>query len=185
MAILVPTNHLLFNGEMITLRSANKNDAKSFFHTVITYLNENEGQVWAPHEYQKTEADFREWIQEMVEHPKQILILAESKGIIVGNIDFHIGDRMRISHTGEFGMGILPVWRSKGIGSLLLSSLLSWAQNQSEIEKINLRVLANNQRAIGLYKKFGFTEEGRSHKAFKFSESEYVDDIRLAKFLRS
>ena len=64
-----------------------------------------------------------------------------------------------------------------GIGKLLITELLNWAEQNSSIEKISLGVLSTNHRAIALYKSMGFIEEGRKIKEIKFSEDSYADDI--------
>jgi ribosomal protein S18 acetylase RimI-like enzyme len=48
---------------------------------------------------------------------------------------------------------------------------------------VSLGVFSTNQRAISLYKKMGFVEEGRKIKEFKMSEREYVDDIIMYKMV--
>ena len=46
-----------------------------------------------------------------------------------------------------------------GIGTALLTHLLDVAKERG-LKKVHLTVRADNQRAIGLYKKFGFKGEG-------------------------
>jgi ribosomal protein S18 acetylase RimI-like enzyme len=41
----------------------------------------------------------------------------------------------------------------------LLQALVEWAEANPLIEKLRLAVLANNETAIGLYRKLGFVEE--------------------------
>jgi hypothetical protein len=53
----------------------------------------------------------------------------------------------------------------------------------SEIEKINLRVLCSNERAIGIYKKFGFVEEGHCVSEIKYEDGTYVDELLMARFV--
>ena len=48
----------------------------------------------------------------------------------------------------------------RGIGTALLEDLFGWAQRDSRVKKVELRVRATNQRALALYRKFGFLEEG-------------------------
>lgn len=81
-------------------------------------------------------------------------------------------------------MGILKEWRSQGIGSALLEGLIGWAKSAPQIEKIGLQVLANNERAIGLYKKFGFQQEGYSPKEVKIGPNEYLDYLHMGLFVR-
>jgi ribosomal protein S18 acetylase RimI-like enzyme len=52
----------------------------------------------------------------------------------------------------ELGMGIIDGFRSQGIGSALMEAVLAWAGERTVI----LRVFPHNERAIGLYRKFGF-----------------------------
>ena len=50
-------------------------------------------------------------------------------------------------------------YRNKGIGSILLETLIEYAKENKK-EKIYLEVNCNNHFAIKLYKKFGFNECG-------------------------
>ncbi|MCM3759031.1 GNAT family N-acetyltransferase [Sporosarcina aquimarina] len=50
---------------------------------------------------------------------------------------------------------------SKGIGTEAFSLLLDFAFNELNLHKVNLRVFSFNERAIRLYQKLGFYEEGR------------------------
>jgi ribosomal protein S18 acetylase RimI-like enzyme len=52
----------------------------------------------------------------------------------------------------ELGMGIIDGFRGQGIGTALMESAIAWAQPRT----IFLRVFPHNERAIGLYRKFGF-----------------------------
>jgi len=44
-------------------------------------------------------------------------------------------------------------------------------------------VFSTNKRAIALYKKMGFIEEGRKIKEFKMDNNEYVDDVLMYKLV--
>ena len=183
MASIKPRKIQLKDGTDVILRAGLESDAQAILRAVSVYVDENDGQVWEPGEFKLTVEDEVKWIAGMLENAREILIVAEHQGQIVGNIDFHAGTRNRTRHVGEFGMGMLPEWRSRGLGAALLGALIDWAKQLGDIEKINLRVLATNQRAIGLYKKFGFTEEGRRSREYKFSDETYVDDIAMGLFL--
>jgi len=174
----------LKDGAAITLRTALEQDAAQLFATITAYIAHNEGMAWAPDEYRKTEDERRDFILRKLDNPAEILILAELQGEIVGNINFHVGNRQRTAHTGEFGMGMLPKVRSRGLGTLLLNRLVAWANEVPQLEKINLRVISNNPRAMGLYRKLGFLEEGRRVREIKYSDGSYADEILMARLLR-
>jgi RimJ/RimL family protein N-acetyltransferase len=80
-------------------------------------------------------------------------------------------------------MSIQEQFTNIGIGSSLIKKLLEWAKKDSGIEKISLEVFSNNKRAIHLYTKLGFAEEGRRKKQVKLGPNEYIDDILMSKFI--
>lgn len=107
------------------------------------------------------------------------LWVAEIDRKLVGTLDFWNGDRKRIQHTGEFGMGVLPNYRDLGIGTCLINVLLKWAKANPMIEKVKLAVFASNHRGIHLYKKMGFIEEGRRIAEIKMADGNYFDVIEM------
>ncbi|MEO0946969.1 MAG: ribosomal protein S18-alanine N-acetyltransferase [Cyanobacteria bacterium J06641_5] len=56
-------------------------------------------------------------------------------------------------------LGVRPNWRQRGLGQLLLATLLQDAQ-QRGLARATLEVRASNQSAIALYEKFGFRVAG-------------------------
>jgi ribosomal protein S18 acetylase RimI-like enzyme len=50
------------------------------------------------------------------------------------------------------------------------------------IEKVCCEVFSTNAPAIGFYRSLGFAEEGRCPKAYRLSESKYVDGVLMYKF---
>lgn len=80
-------------------------------------------------------------------------------------------------------MGIAEHVRDNGIGTILLNTLIGWAVNNNSIEKITLQVFSNNERAIHLYKKFGFIMEGRLKNDIKLRDGSYIDNICMYKFV--
>ena len=92
----------------------------------------------------------------------KIWLRANARASIVGTINFSNGSTRRIAHVGHFGIGLECEWRGVGLGSVLLSRLLQWAEAEPLIEKVALGVFSSNEWAMRLYRKFGFIEEGRS-----------------------
>jgi RimJ/RimL family protein N-acetyltransferase len=59
-------------------------------------------------------------------------------------------------------VSVLRAWWGRGIARALLETMLAWAQAGGAVRKINLRVRADNTRAIALYEHLGFAHEGRA-----------------------
>jgi RimJ/RimL family protein N-acetyltransferase len=172
------------SGQEVTIRDARPDDAERLLVFLNALLKDGEGQVRTLDEGVPTLEQERAWVRGMRENPDELVLLAEVGEEIVGLLDFHQLKAARLKHGGWFGTGLPPAWRSDGIGSMLVGSLLEWAPSAPTIQKIDLAVLANNSRAIGLYKKFGFREEGRRERYIRVSESEFLDDVLMAKFVR-
>ncbi len=100
---------------------------------------------------------------------------------VVGWCDVFPEENPRQNHRGGLGMGILPEFRGQGIGSQLLQKVIEHAKNFG-LEKIELNVYSSNVSAIGLYKKFGFDQEGLIKKYRKL-DGQYFDCLAMGKFL--
>ncbi|MED2974239.1 GNAT family N-acetyltransferase [Fictibacillus sp. B-59209] len=134
-------------------------------------------------EFKKTDDHQREWIRLLLENERETMLVAEMNNEIVGWIVFLSQNRIRLSHVGSIGMMIKKEYRSMGIGKKLINELLNWAKKNTLIEKVGLGVLSSNQRAISLYKKMGFLEEGRKVREIKINNENYVDDILMYRFV--
>ena len=100
---------------------------------------------------------------------------------VVGWCDVFPFKNPRLAHRGGLGMGLLPDYRGKGLGSQLLKAVLAHAA-RSGLEKVELNVYTTNLPAIALYEKFGFEREGLIRKYRKLGER-YFDCIAMGKFL--
>ncbi|MFJ7676547.1 GNAT family N-acetyltransferase [Peribacillus sp. NPDC097206] len=167
------------------VRPGKLEDSEAILDIQKSVVSEGEFLIALSTEFNKTSSQQSEWVQSILDHERETLLVAESEGEVVGWIVFEMAkNRMRLSHTGTFGMMIRKGYREMGIGSMLLQALLDWAESNPFIEKVSLGVFASNHGAITLYKKMGFIEEGRKVKEFKMSENEYVDDILMYKLVK-
>ncbi len=85
-----------------------------------------------------------------------------------------------ISHIFRLTIVVHPGHTDRGVGRALMSDIVAWASSDHRVEKIELLVRATNERAIQLYRKFGFVEEGRFIKRIKLQDGRYLDDIAMA-----
>lgn len=84
-------------------------------------------------------------------------------------------------HVGRLGMGIRVDYREQGIGTVLMERVLRNAL-LAGLERVELEVFSANQRAINLYKKFGFEVEGTRRRARKIN-GVYDDVIMMGKLV--
>lgn len=120
-----------------------------------------------------------DWINSLNTSPDSLLLIARLNAQIVGMLFFIPNTKRKNAHTGEFGVNVHPDFQGLGIGKELVRKLLLWAQQNEKIEKVILQVFATNLRAVGLYKKLGFVEEGRHRNAIKQFDGSYVDILQM------
>lgn len=164
------------NGENIVIRKANKLDAKA----LIEYLNviggESDFLTFGAGQLDVSVEEEENFIENALEMKNSLFIIAEINGKIVGNLNFSGGTRERTAHVGEFGVTVLKEYWGNGIGEELIRYLLSWSKSSGIIRKINLSVRIDNIRAIKLYKKLGFLEEGIVKRDF-FINDKFYDSL--------
>ncbi|MCS4473599.1 GNAT family N-acetyltransferase [Clostridium botulinum] len=88
----------------------------------------------------------------------------------------------RFRHKAEFGICISKEYWGYGIGRVLLENILMWADVVG-IEKISLTVVQTNTRAIQLYKKYGFVEEGLLIKDRIHKDGNYYNTVMMGRLL--
>lgn len=111
-------------------------------------------------------------------------LVALVDGDIVGHIYLTVSPAMRRRHVATIGMGVSDAFSGQGVGSVLLAAAIDLAENWMAITRIELEVYADNQSAIGLYRKFGFADEGIA-KDYAFRNGHYVDAMRMARLTRN
>ncbi len=184
MSKIAAREYKLKTGEKVVIRTAVLDDAPAILEHARIILAEDLYNVSMLDEFQKTIVEEKQWIQEHINHPCQIILVAELGGSIVGMLGFENGSRKRLAHQGAMHMSVRPEFRRKGIGIALLQSLVDWAEENPVIEKVTLAVFATNRPAIDLYKKMGFLEEGRRVRGIKIADGKYVDDILMYRFVK-
>ena len=85
--------------------------------------------------------------------------VARYDGKIIGIANLDVVDRERLRHRGEIGISVLKEFWGNGMGSLLMQEIIKFALFNN-IEILHLTVRSDNERAIALYKKFGFEKTG-------------------------
>jgi RimJ/RimL family protein N-acetyltransferase len=172
------------SGKAFLIRTAQPDDAAALIDYFRCLTQEPELFVLEPDEFPTTEEKERQWVVEHLEHPGKIVLLAEAEGTIIGNVSFENGPFRRVAHRGSFGIAVLKEWRGAGVGTALLRTFLEWAEANPLIEKVGMDVFALNQRAIQLYRRLGFVEEGRRPNEVKLGPGQYVDTVAMHRFVK-
>jgi RimJ/RimL family protein N-acetyltransferase len=166
------------------LRTAAESDAAALLNHGRDILSEGMFGVTRPEEFCLALDEERDWICAHREAPGDLALVAEAAGALAGLLFFESGPRLRQAHRGALHMSVERAWRGQGVGEAMLNALMDWAKENPVIEKVGLAVLSTNTRAIGLYKKAGFIEEGRRPREIKMGPNEYVDEVLMFRFVK-
>jgi RimJ/RimL family protein N-acetyltransferase len=104
--------------------------------------------------------------------PRLVEYVAVGPEGIVGQL----GMELKPFNVAELGMLVARDWRGRGVGSALLHAALDWAR-EAGAHKVSLQLWPHNIAARGLYRKFGFAEEGRLRRHYRRRNGELWDAL--------
>ena len=148
------------DGRTLLIREARGRDARDVIEYLDLISQETDFLSFGPGEFRLTEKEEFDYLEKCRAAENCFYLLALLNKTVIGTLSFEAGNRPRIQHAGEFGISVLRKYWGTGIASSLIDSLLEWSIDGNKIRKINLRVRADNHRAITLYKLKGFVVEG-------------------------
>lgn len=97
---------------------------------------------------------------------------------VVGWCDVSPHTRAGTTHCGSLGMGLLPEYRGRGLGSRLMEATLDAAFARG-LQRVELDVFASNRAGIALYERFGFQHEGVRRRA-RYLDGAWDDLVLMA-----
>jgi RimJ/RimL family protein N-acetyltransferase len=167
------------DGQEFIIRQPTELDAENIIAYSKILFTSTDQVLTTAEEYNITVEDEKFWINNFNRNPNALILIAEFNLQIIGLLFFSSNSKKKNSHTGEFGVSVHPDFQRNGIGRILIETLLVWARENKQIEKVSLSVFDTNRPAIKLYSDLGFVEEGRQIKGIKQLTGEYVDIIQM------
>ena len=104
----------------------------------------------------------------------------KNQDAIIGCIGLDVFSNPRKRHSASLGMMVHKDYQGMGVGTKLMEAALDIADNWMMLHRVELAVFVDNERAVELYKKFGFNIEGTMKKA-GIRSGEYVDEYMMAR----
>lgn len=166
------------NVSSLLIRRATARDAAAFARTM------GDAAVF-PGTLQAPYTDETLWAARLAESlapgKADLLLVAERDGQVVGSAGLHpVGASLRRRHAMMLGITVVGEAQGQGVGTALMQAMCDYADRWAQVLRIELDVFADNQRAIALYRKFGFEVEG-THRAYALRDGAYVDSLSMAR----
>ena len=163
---------------VITIRRAEPGD-----YEAVRRIYEGPRAIWGTLQLPFPSAET--WRKRLAEPPEGMYhLLACAENEVVGQLGLHTFPQSpRRRHVGDIGMAVRDDWQGKGAGTALMQAVVDLADRWLNLIRLELDVYTDNEPAIRLYKKFGFTIEG-TRVAFAFRDGQYVDTYLMARLRR-
>ncbi len=166
-------------GSSFVIRQVTESDAPHIERNINAICQES---LYLVPDHFKLHEKWKRILQAQGELDGHLIIVAEVEGQVVGHGRlFPEFGESKDKHVADLGMAIIKSYRGLGLGTAMMEYMIDWAKEHG-LEKLTLGVFASNQRAINLYRKFGFVMEGMRAKQYKIN-GHYVDEWLMAKFL--
>ena len=109
------------------------------------------------------------------------VLVAELDGVVVGYT--HLARHLPVPANEHVlhvnALAVSPAARGHGLGRRLVDAGIAEARRRG-VRKLGLRALSTNARAIALYERAGFTEEGRLAEEVRLPDGAFADDVWFA-----
>ncbi|MBR5520901.1 MAG: GNAT family N-acetyltransferase [Oscillospiraceae bacterium] len=161
----------LKDGRKCILRSPLESDAAEMLRMRIRAAGESDFLMRYPEEFNDYPLDAQiKFISNTIESEDILMLTAFVDGKLAGNCSISFNNSIKTRHRGEIGVGILKEYWGLGIGSAFFEELINTATNRNGITQLELDVFDKNERAIALYKKFGFEIVGTIPEAIRLKD---------------
>lgn len=157
----------------ITYRTADIHDASALIEYMHCVGAETDNLTYGKDTFNISVKQEERFIERFSRSGRDIMLVALDGDNIIALASVEANKIKRFSHRAELSITVRKAYWGQGIGSALMRMLIAFAKD-TQIEVLYLDVRADNERAISLYKKFGFSEISHFEKYFKIG-NEYFD----------
>ncbi|MFY0252627.1 GNAT family N-acetyltransferase [Chitinophaga sp. 30R24] len=177
--------HFLPNGDELIIRLPVPEDAAALLASFQRLTRETDFLLFTHSESLELDIDSEEdYIQSYLDNPQQLLLVAIVKNCIIGSLNVNHSGLHKKKHTAEMGIAVESAWNNMGIGRRLITAMLRWAEGQPDLHIISLQVFSTNEKAMQLYRNFGFMECGRLPQGILQNGGHYTDLVTMYKQLK-
>lgn len=169
----------LKNGKEALLRNGEFADGEAVFVNFNETHEETDYLLSYPDENSFDAQQEAEFLKEKTESPNEIEIVAVVDGVVAGTAGIEaVGAKYKLKHRAELGIAILKEYWGLGLGKALMEACIECAK-EAGYTQLELNAVAENERAVALYKKMGFVEYGRNPRGFNSRVSGYQEVVYM------
>lgn len=169
----------LKDGRVCCIRSGSAEDARAVLDNFNQTHGETDYLLTYPDENSITVEEEREYLVKKEASENEVEIIAVVDGAVVGTAGIDsLGSKYKLRHRGEFGISVAKDYWGLGIGRLLTAACIECARTAGYTQ-VELDAVAANERAISLYRSFGFVEYGRNPRGMNSRTTGYQEVVYM------
>jgi len=173
---------LLKDGRIAVLKTPCIEDAEELLNYIKTSCGETDYLIRYPEEWEGVSVESEEkWIKSRRDAESTLVITCYIDGKIAGNCEIVFRGGIKMGHRATVAIALLKEYWNLGIGSAMFGELIAAAEARENIRIVELEVIEGNDRAIALYKKYGFRIVGERPNAFKLKDGRIQKEFFMQK----
>jgi RimJ/RimL family protein N-acetyltransferase len=157
-------------------RPATADDAEAFALVVAAVAQEGR---WIATEPPVDVAARAALVREQAQRGDGLWVLEDDAGRVVGCLGLH---QLGVRGVVSLGMCIVADARGRGGGRVLMDAAMAWLHD-GDMHKVELEVWPDNERAIGLYERYGFEVEGTRRDHYRRRDGSLRSSLIMARLL--
>ena len=170
---------LLAGGQELLVRNAVASDSRALRETMQRTHAQTDYLLSYPDEQSVDDEQEARSLEEMERSGNEVERVAIIDGRIVGSAGVSaVRSRCKVAHRARFGISILKEHWGMGIGRVLMDTCVDCAR-QAGYTQLELEVVADNERAVSLYRRAGFEEYGRNPRGYRSAAVGYQELVHM------
>ena len=166
----------LKDGRTCIIRSGEERDAEAVLENFIATHGQTDFLTTYPDEIKYTVEDERAYLKKS---ERQAELVAEIVGEIAGTAGvILLRDADKTRHRAGFGIAIDEAWWGLGVGRALTEGCIECAKAAGYLQ-LELEAVADNARALSLYRSAGFVEYGRNPRGFRTRGGVWQENVLM------
>lgn len=175
--------YTLKNQTTVTIRKPTVKDAQAIVSIISSADTETMFLARNPGEFCTTAEREEAIIESVLTDEDSAWFVAEYEGRLVGQCSVGLVRRyQRYRHRAEVAFVILKDYQGLGIGGKMMEECIKWCR-EKKVTQIELDVVATNQKALSMYRGFGFEVTGTLPDALRYPDGTYADEYKMIKRL--
>ena len=170
---------LLTGGTELLVRNAVASDACALRDVMQRTHAETDYLLSSPDEQSVDDEQEARSLVETECSDNEVELVAVVDGKIVGSAGVAaVGGRRKVVHRARFGISVLKEHWGMGIGRVLTDTCIDCAR-RAGYTQLELEVVADNERAVSLYRRAGFEEYGRNPRGYRSATVGYQELVHM------